>query len=134
MIFLAMPKLPKEIAEPTELVQELWWTARCKSNYSKLSSNYKKLFSELVKSIAILDFKKANGHHDVILKGIGEALEAHLEPNLSAEADDIQYGLKRKGKDIFLYQIKQSGDVIELQIINVGDHSVLKENYKNINR
>ena len=134
MIKTAMPKLPKEIAEPTELVQKLWWTARCKSNYSTLSVKYKKLFSELVKSISNLDFKKANGHHDVTLKGYGKALEAHLEPNISAEADDVQYGLKRKGNDIFLYHIKQSGGIVELQIINVGGHQILKENYKNINR
>lgn len=133
MIKTAMPKLPKDIAEPTELVQSLWWTGGCKGNYGKLNPRYKKLFSNLVVSIANLDFKKENGHHDVTLKGIGKASEAHLEPNVSANADEVNYGIKRKGKDIFLYRIRQASDnIVELQIINVGDHSILSEDYKNI--
>lgn len=133
MIRTAMPKLPVEIAEPTELVQSLWWTGRCKENYKKLTPELKKLFSDLVVSIANLDFKKENGHHDVPLKGYGKALEAHLRPNVSASADEVRFGIKRKGKDIFIYEVKHfSNGITELQILNVGDHSILYEDYKDI--
>lgn len=67
------------------------------------------------------------------MKGYGKALEAHLQPNVSANADEVRFGIKRKGKDIFLYQVKQfSNGITELQIINVGDHSILYEDYKDI--
>lgn len=134
MIFTAMPVLPKTILEPTELVTKLWWTKRCKDSYKTLSPEYKELFKEILITIANLQPKDENAHHTITLKGYGKAVEAHLTSNKSANADEVKYGIKRKGDDIIIYDLLKTDTGLELTILNVGGHQILKENYKNINR
>ena len=129
-----MPVLPKEIAQPTILVTRLWWTKRCKDNYKTLTPEYKNLFKDIVLTLANLEPKDENAHHTVTLKGYGKAMEAHLEANKSSNADEVKFGIKRKGNDVILYDLIETDTGLELTILNVGGHPILKENYKNINR
>ena len=114
-----MPKIPDGMLRNDDNI-EVMWTARCKASYKQLTSKDKNLFVTFYQEL--LDLKNVTAKYGVhFLKGYKNINEAHLEPNTSA----TDKPLKRKGKMITIFKLSGAG----LLIIDVGDHSILNNDY-----
>jgi len=115
-----MPKIPNGMLNYDDNTEDVTWTSRCKTSYKQLTSRDKNLFVTFYQEL--LDLKNVTAKYGVHpLKGYKNINEAHLEPNISV----IDKPLKRKGKMITIFKLSEDG----LLIIDVGDHSILKNDY-----
>lgn len=118
IIRYAMPKVPDSLLKWGKM-ENVCWTAKCKSHYRGLESKYKQMFINLFQDV--IDGKSVGNKYGIhTVKGTYNTLEAHLEPNTSV-TEDKSKTFKRKGKMITLFRITDN----RLEILDVGDHSVL---------
>ena len=129
MIRIAMPKIPETmIHNPEKQALKGYWTSRCKTNYKKLNSNLKSKFEILLNKILNLQDIDMYGPHQVKLKGAIVATNAHLEPNISATSDtsNKSKSIKHKGAYLILYSVIEIEGSFAILVLDVGDHSILK--------
>lgn len=132
MIKTAMPKIPSSLLKSNNLdVTVGYWTSRCKTSYKKLNHKLKDNFEILLNKLLNLEDVAVYGPHTVKLKGGLIATDIHLEPNISASSDtsNVSKPIKHKGDYLMLYITTQIKDYIVILILDVGDHSILKNDY-----